>query len=74
MLITFLVRSRQWPDKGYHRFYSDITGAFDFAYILNEHPKVIEFKCLCDDTVVDTIPGSAYRPAKLVKAFDYTKE
>jgi len=74
MLITFLVRSRQFHSVSYHRFYSDIKGAFDLAYILNEHPKTLEFKCLVDECIVLEIPGSSYKPEKLVRAFDYTKE
>lgn len=74
MLITFLVRSKSWSDKAYHRFYSDIEGAFNLAYILNNDPKVLEIKCLYDEIVLDIIPGSQYKPSKLVKTFDYTKE
>ncbi len=74
MLITFLVRSTQFHDKAYHRFYTDISGAFDLAYIINEHPKTIEFKCLLDECILTEIPGSSYKPSKLVKYFDYQKE
>jgi hypothetical protein len=73
MIITFLVRSRAF-DVGYHRFYSSIEGAFNLAYILNENPKVLEFKCLFDEVILDEIPASSYKPSKLVKKFDYTKE
>lgn len=74
MLITFLVRSKQFHECSYHRFYADIKGAFDLAYIIDSNHKTIEFKCLLDETVLDIIPGSSYKPAKLVAKFDYTKE
>ncbi len=74
MLITFLVRSTQFHGKAYLRFYTDIEGAFDLAYIIDTHPKTIEFKCLIDEWALEEIPGSSYKPAKLVRTFDYTKE
>ena len=74
MLITFLVRSKQFPDKAHHRFYCGVEAAFDLAYIINEHPKTIEFKCLFDECILTEIPGSAYKPSKLVIVFNYTKE
>jgi len=74
MLITFLVRSKQFHDKSYLRFYTDVTGAFDLAYILNEHPKTIEFKCLYDECILTEIPGTSYKPSKLVTSFNYAKE
>lgn len=74
MLITFLVRSAQFQHLSYLRFYTDRQGAFDLAYILNEHPKTIEFKCLEDDYPLDEMPGTSYKPSKLVRSFDYTKE
>jgi len=74
MLITFLVRSRQFQSSAYKRFYTDIEGAFDLAYIINEHPKTLEFKCLFDEVIMAEIPGSCYKPNKLVQYFDYTKE
>lgn len=74
MLITFLVRSAQFSDKAYQRFYTDINGAFDLAYIINQHPKTIEFKCLYDEVILEEIPGSSYKPSKLVKHFNYSKE
>lgn len=74
MIITFLVRSKQFHDRAYHRFYTTIEGAFDLAYIIDTNNKVLEFKCLWDECILDTIPGSSYKPSKLVKTFDYTKE
>lgn len=74
MLVTFLVRSRQFAYTSYHRMYCGVEAAFDFAYIINEHPKTLEFKCLLDECTLDEIPGSSYKPSKLVKTFDYTKE
>lgn len=73
MIITFLVRSRAF-DVSYHRFYSSIEGAFNLAYMINEDSRVIEFKCLFDEVVLDEIPASRYKPSKLVRTFDYTKE
>jgi hypothetical protein len=58
----------------YLRYYSEIEGAFELAYMLNEHPKTLEIKVLYDECILDTIPGTAYKPSKLVKEFDYTKE
>lgn len=75
MLITFLVRSKQFRnDNAYLRFYAGIEGAFDLAYIINNNPSTIEFKCLFDECIVTEIPGSAYKPSKLVSIFDYSKE
>lgn len=75
MLITFLVRSRQFnTQKAYLRFYTDIDGAFDMAYIIDNHPGTIEFKCLFDETIVDQIPGTGYKPKRLVRDFNYMVE
>lgn len=73
MLIAFLVRNRM-SSESYQRFYTDIKGAFELACIIDEHPKTIEFKCLYDEVVLTEIPGSTYKPSKLVQVFDYTKD
>jgi hypothetical protein len=75
MLITFLVRSRQFSlTNAYLRFYTDIQGAFDLAYIIDNHPKTIEFKCLFDEVIMNEIPGSSYKPNRLVRDFNYQVE
>lgn len=73
MIITFLVRVTAGP-RAYERFYSTIESAFMLAYMINNWEKTIEFKCTLDECILDTIPGSAYRPSKLVQEFDYSKE
>lgn len=73
MLITFFVRNSLF-DNAYQRIYTDVKGAVGLAYLINEHPKTIEFKCLYDEIVLTEIPGSTYKPSKLVHVFDYTKE
>jgi len=73
MIVTFLVRSRSFT-VSYLRFLTEVEGAFDLAYILQNNTKVIEFKCLIDECLLAEIPGSSYKPSKLVQKFDYTKE
>jgi hypothetical protein len=73
LIITFLVRSQSFTQP-YLRFITEVEGAFDLAYILQNNLKVIEFKCLVDECLLTEIPGSSYKPGKLVQKFDYTRE
>ncbi len=74
MLITFIVRTTAHPEQGPVIYYTDIRDAFYLAYLINNDPNTIEFKCLNVDYLEETIPGSSYKPSKLVRAFDYSKE
>lgn len=73
MLITFLVRSKM-SDRAYVRMYTDIDGAFTLAELLDSEGRIIEYKMLYDEIILDTVPGTSYKPTKTVRYFDYKKE
>lgn len=74
MLITFLARVTFHPEYKLCRFYCTISDAFELARSLDKNDCVIDYKCIQDDYIVDTIPGStAYKSPKLVTKFDYSR-
>lgn len=71
MLVTFLVRFSAIPEYKLCRFYSTISDAFNLAYSLEKNDCVIDYKCIQDDYIVDTVPGTGYKPQKMVQKFEY---
>jgi predicted acetyltransferase len=71
-MIMFVARFRSAGGAA-HAIFCEISTAFAVAYALENDKNCIEFKCFYTDCQVTEIPGTLFKPSKLVTKFCFTE-